>query len=459
MSAVIKRPEFLERYALIDSVDSTPRVQSVIAINEPHAIADGPLAGAAIAIKDNIECAGLPGSAGSLALIDSPATRDARLVTLLKAAGADIVAATNLSEWANLRSDHSTSGWSAVGGLTANPWALDRSAGGSSSGSGAAVAAGLVSIAIGTETDGSIVCPASLNGVVGLKPTVGSVSTHGIVPISSSQDTPGPIAISVTYAAQTFEILSGRSGIATVASEYESIVRPMRIGIAQNWLTGHAATDAVFESILSKVESVVTSVSTSLVPALSAEAGEDEYFVLLNDMLDDMAEYLHGRLGAGHSLNSLQAIVDFNLNHADKELQHFGQEHFDLAVKALGKKSEKYQEIRARNLAWAVNECFSPAFEKHDLLISSIYGPAWKSDLVLGDHYLGGAATSPAAIAGYPLLTIPMGLVDGLPVGLGISGPANSEPQMLALAAALEPLLGCTPADGFAPQFVGPERG
>ena len=458
MTAVIKRAEFLQRYELIDSPDSIPKVQSVLALNAPHEIADGPLAGAAILIKDNIECVGLPASAGSLALINSPAQRDARLVSLLKAAGADIVGSTNLSEWANLRSTHSTSGWSAVGGLTANPWALDRSAGGSSAGSGAAVAAGLVNLAIGTETDGSIVCPASLNGVVGLKPTVGSISTHGIVPISSSQDTPGPIAISVAHAAVGFEILSGRSGISKIVSNYETVVRGMRLGIAQNWMTGHSATDAVFEALLPKIEALVTSVSESLVPALSDKAGEDEYFVLLNDMQDDMADYLKDRLG-DHSLNSMQAIVDFNLEHAEKELQHFGQEHFDLVVKSLGKSTEKYKEIRQRNLAWAMDECFNPAFEKHDLLICALYAPAWKSDLVLGDHYVGGSATSPAAIAGTPLMTIPMGLVDGLPVGLGISGPANSEPMMLALAAAFEKTFGCTPADGFSPQFIAPERG
>lgn len=449
MSKAIERDEFLENY---QKLDLEIGVNSVIATCDPQPISDGPLKKVAVLIKDNIEATGLPASAGSLALIDSPAKRDAALVTKLRDAGADIVGATNLSEWANLRSTKSISGWSAVGGLTRNPWHLNHNVGGSSSGSGAAVGAGLVTLAIGTETDGSIVCPASLNGVVGLKPTVGSVSTHGVVPISSTQDTPGPIAASVSWAARGFDAISGQKTFEKLANA-NAIATKLRVGVAENWLTGDSQTDAVFERAIGIVNKLVAKVSSSTIPEISEQASEDEYKVLLNEIKDEMVEYLAGRPG-NHKIRSLEDIVAFNLENAESELKFFGQEHFDLAIASPGKNSDEYQTAVTRGVDWARRVCFQTALETHDLFISPTYGPAWVSGLGDPDDIAGGKVTSPAAVAGYPLLCIPMGLVNGLPVGLTIAGPANSEGTMLALGLLLEQNLGCRPVDGFKPTFI-----
>lgn len=462
MASYISRSEFEYRHAAIDSVESDIALRSCIATTprHPDTADSGPLAGLAIAIKDNIEARGLPGSAGSLALIDFPATRDADIVTKIRAAGGDIVASTNLSEWANMRSNGSTSGWSGVGGLTANPWALDRSAGGSSSGSGAAVAAGLVSVAIGTETDGSIVCPAALNGVVGLKPTVGTVSIQGVVPVSSSQDVPGPIAIDVALAARTLSVLADREDALAAVENSAEIARNIRVGIARNWFTGHAATDARLEAILPLIESIAASVSDSQIPAADEpQVGEDELAVLLADLKDDIDAYLAQRLGADHPRASLEAIAQFNRDNADRELQHFDQFWFDEALRRGGRSAIDFETVRHRNLRWARETCFGAALEQHDVFIAPTYAPAWKSDLTLRDQYFGGGVTSPAAIAGYPLISIPMGLVKGLPVGLCIAAAAHQEPLLIALAHELEKVLGCRPEDGYLPTFRAAERG
>jgi len=458
MTKPITRTQFLDRHQQVDVDTSMTAVKSVLALNANNTSGDGRLAGIAIAIKDNIECVGLPGSAGSLALAEHPAVRDAELVTALKAAGADIVAATNLSEWANLRSTHATSGWSAVGGLTGNPWQLDRSAGGSSSGAGAAVAAGLVSIAIGSETDGSIVCPAAFNGVVGLKPTVGLVSVQGVVPISKSQDTPGPLATTVALTALAFEVMTGRDDAVAAVNSATSIVGSLKIGVAENWLTGHAATDAIFDKTLAVIGGLVGQLATSNVPLADDQVGQDEYTVMKSEVFDDMATYLIDRLGTG-PLNSLQDIVDFNRANAETELRYFDQDIFEAAVATRGRAGRDYAAARRRNLEWALRKCLSPAFNRHDLLIAPAYGPAWKSDLTLGDQPVGGAVTCAAAIAGLPLLCVPMGLVNGLPVGITISGPANSEASMLALGAVLEANLGCRVEDGFVAPMAMPIRG
>ncbi len=449
MSKAIDRDEFVENH---QKIDVEIGVNSIIATCDPHSSKSGPLTRVAVLIKDNIEAVGLPGSAGSLALIDSPAKRDAQLVTNLRNAGVDIVGSTNLSEWANLRSTKSISGWSAVGGLTRNPWHLSHNVGGSSSGSGAAVGAGIVTLAIGTETDGSIVCPASLNGVVGLKPTVGSVSTHGVIPISSSQDTPGPIAANVQWAAKGFDAISGQNTFSSLSNS-QAVVSKLRIGVAENWLTGDAQTDAVFERAIAVANKLVAKVSASSIPEIDEQTGEDEYTVLLNEIKDEMAEYLAGRPG-NHAVKTLEDIVNFNLENAASEMKFFGQEHFDLAIKSPGKKSDEYQTALARGTDWARRVCFETALEQHDLFIAPTYGPAWINSDGDPDNIAGGKVTSPAAVAGYPLLCIPMGLVDGLPVGLTISGPANSESKMLAFGLLLEQNLGCRPEDGFKPQFI-----
>jgi len=449
MSKSIERDEFLENH---QKFNLEIGVNSVIATCDTRSTTSGPLSKVAVLIKDNIEAIGLPASAGSLALIDSPAKRDAELVTKLREAGADIVGSTNLSEWANLRSTKSISGWSAVGGLTRNPWNLAHNVGGSSSGSGAAVGAGIVTLAIGTETDGSIVCPASLNGVVGLKPTVGSVSTNGVVPISSTQDTPGPIAATVEWAAKGFDAISGQSTAANLSSAAAMIAK-LRVGVAENWLSGDAETDAVFEKAISVVNNLVAKVSASSIPEISEQAGEDEYTVLLNEIKDEMAQYLASRPGT-HAVKTLEDIVNFNLENSATELKFFGQEHFELAIKSPGKKSVEYQTALRRGTDWARRVCFENALEQHDLFIAPTYGPAWVNSLGDPDDLAGGKVTSPAAVAGYPLLCIPMGLVNGLPVGLTIAGPANSEGLMLALGHMLEQNLGCRPEDGFKPTFI-----
>ncbi|NBV66404.1 MAG: hypothetical protein EBR75_04925 [Actinobacteria bacterium] len=277
--------EALERIQGVDQ--SGYELNSVLAVSK-NALSDAmtiskdlPLAGIPILIKDNIQAVGLPGTAGSKALENYPVKHDSELVTRLRAAGANIIGATNLSEWANIRSSKSTSGWSAVGGLTANPWIHKHSAGGSSSGSGSAIAAGLASLAVGTETDGSIVCPASLNGCVGIKPTVGAVSRVGVIPISDAQDSPGPMARSVVDAAILLEALSGMTGLVAAANSNQ----PLRIGIVKSWLTGDAGTDQLFEAAVSALAKSNLALVEIKVSAPAESIGNDEYECLLHGFI------------------------------------------------------------------------------------------------------------------------------------------------------------------------------
>jgi amidase len=394
----------------------------------------GPLAGVPILIKDNIEALGLPATAGSLALADTPVVRDSTIAKRLRAAGATIIGSTNLSEWANIRSGKSTSGWSAVGGLTANPWKHAHSAGGSSSGSGAAVGAGIVSMAVGSETDGSIVCPASLNGCVGIKPTVGSIPRDAMIPISASQDTPGPMAQSVAQAALLLEVLTGKSGYQSATNDGSEI----RIGVVTEWVTQDPGTNQLFQELLSKLgnEAKITEIS---LPAPSDQEGESEFKVLMHELNEDLASYLATRQGA--RVKSLQDVVDFNLANASSELQHFGQEYFDMALK-LGGRNSGYQKLRDGNLDWAVNKVLNPAFEKFDILIGETYAPAWKSNLGGGDDYGSASWISMApAIAGTPIGALPMGLVDGLPVAVGVVARANQEDRLVQAMALIERVL------------------
>ena len=377
-------------------------------------------------IKDNIEAVGLPGAAGSTALAGRP-TRDAALVRAARAAGLVIVGSTNLSEWANLRSPKSTSGWSALGGLVDNPWRHGRSAGGSSSGSGAAVGAGLTPWAVGTETDGSIICPASVSGVAGLKPTVGSISTDGVVPLSASQDSPGPIARRVSDVARLWSILSGKP------------VNPAspRLVIATNWLAGHEGTDEVVASV-TEVLLAEHGAQPVVVADITEADGSDELTVLLCEMADDLSAYLAGRPGDG--VTSLADVVAFEKAHADTELKWFGHEFFEKALELRGRENPDYAIARERNLRRMIDEVLEPALVHGDVLISAAYGPAWESDLVNGGHSnaFASVATMPAAIAGWPIATVPVGLVDGLPVGVSIVGRAGREDDVLAAAALIE---------------------
>lgn len=429
----------LERIQSIDA--SGYELNSVLAISK-SALSDAltidqnlPLAGLPILIKDNIEAIGLPGTAGSKALADYPVKKDAELVTRLRAAGANIIGATNLSEWANIRSTKSTSGWSAVGGLTANPWIHLHSAGGSSSGSGSAIAAGLVTLAVGTETDGSIICPASLNGCVGIKPTVGAVSRVGVIPISDAQDSPGPMARSVKDAALLLEVLSGIPGLVDAADS----TQPLRIGIVKSWLSGDAGTDKLFEAAvdaLSKSNATLVEVKISA-PADSVSS--DEYECLLHELVDDLGAYLPGR--TDDAIVSLAEVVKFNLANSDTEMKHFGQELFDAALE-LGGRARAYNRKRSRNLQWAT-QTLDEALKDVDVLIGATYSPAWKSTLGFGDDYGQNSwITMAPAIAGYPIGTVPMGITEGLPVGLGVVAGANQEAILVSAMAQIERALG-----------------
>jgi len=396
----------------------------------------GPLHGVPVMVKDNIEVTDLPGAAGSTALIGRPAT-DAPLVTRLRDAGAVVLAATNLSEWANIRSERSTSGWSATGGLVGNPWALDRSAGGSSSGSGAALAAGLSPLAVGTETDGSIVCPASVCGVVGLKPTVGAVPTDRVVPISASQDSPGPMGRSVDDVARLFAVLADRT-------PDEPSPASVRMVHATTWRTGHPATDALVEAFVVALGGAGSAVEPREVATPGPEVVDDEFQVLLAELVDDLGAYLAARPGEG--VRSLEDVVAHELAHADVELPWFGHDLFVQALGTGGRAGARYADCRARGLAWAVDTCLSPALEGADVLLAPAYGPSWKSDLTVGGHAgaVSSWVTTPAAIAGWPILTVPIGLVHGLPVGLALLARPDDEWTLLAAGRRVEAVVRAT---------------
>lgn len=460
----------LDRVSAIDSKETPIALRSILALSkgagDEAAALDraraagrplGPLHGVPVLIKDNIEAVGLPGTAGSLALSGRAVAHDSPITARLRAAGAVILGSANMSEWANCRSPRSTSGWSAVGGLTGNPWALDRSAGGSSSGSGAAVAAGIVPFAVGTETNGSITCPAALNGVVGIKATVGSIPTQGVVPICASQDAPGPLARTVRDAALLLEVLAASTGLQEACTA--AAARRLRVGVAEGWLTWDRATDAVFEAAVAMIGPLVAQVTNVTAPAADFAMHEDQMASFLGELVDDLDAYLAGRAGQG--VQSLADVVAFNDAHADQELAHFGQENFAQALASGGRAGALYQAARRRNVAWAHEACLDPAFATGvDVLVAPAYRPAWKSDLTHGDVLSGGGAIcTPAAILGWPILTVPMGLVDGLPVGLSILGPAHSEPALIALGHAFEEALGMTAAGGLRPLWKVPARG
>lgn len=394
-----------------------------------------PLGGLPILIKDNIEAVGLPATAGSIALLDTPVDKDSTIAQRLREAGAVIVGATNLSEWANIRSSKSTSGWSAVGGLTANPWKHRHSAGGSSSGSGAAVAAGLTQWAIGTETDGSIICPASLNGCVGIKPTVGSVPRDRVIPISSSQDSPGPITQTVSQAALLLDVLTNKSVYSAATKSDHNI----KIGVVPQWMTENNEVNQTFEDAVKKLESSgVTLVEVNLTPP-NSEAQDDELFVLLYELYRDLSHYLKNRDRA--RVLNLQDVVDFNIVNFEEELKHFGQEHFEKALEIQNKKDE-YENARSRNKSWA-DRTISQGIADVDILIGCTYGPAWESSLERGDSYDSASwITMAPAIAGTPIGTIPMGLVSGLPVGLGFVAARDQESELIAAMARAEAALG-----------------
>jgi amidase len=396
----------------------------------------GPLSGVPILIKDNIEAIGLPATAGSLALSGRTVERDSTIAKRLRDAGATIIGSTNLSEWANIRSQKSTSGWSAVGGLTANPWKHERSAGGSSSGSGAAVAANIVSMAVGSETDGSIICPASLNGCVGIKPTVGSIPRDAMVPISASQDTPGPMTQTVAQSALLLDVLTNKNEYVKSAGENFSL----KFGFVTDWITQDDGTNELLTELVSKLSKANISVSELSLPEPSEQDGEDEFKVLLHELNDDLASYLKNRPGLG--VRNLAEVVEFNLQNQDSEMRYFAQEYFDLALQ-LGGRNSSYQKLRQSNLDWAQHKVLNPAFENFDILLGATYSPAWVSNLGGGDDYSSASWISMApAIAGTPIGCLPMGIVDGLPVGVGVVSRSNQENLLINAMSTIERVLG-----------------
>ena len=428
--------EALQKVADLDQ--SGYKLNSVLAVTENLEVNQktGPLSGVPILIKDNIEAIGLPATAGSLALSGRTVERDSTIAKRLRGAGATIIGSTNLSEWANIRSGKSTSGWSAVGGLTANPWKHEHSAGGSSSGSGAAVAANIVSMAVGSETDGSIVCPASLNGCVGIKPTVGSIPRDAMVPISASQDTPGPMAQTVAQAALLLDILTDRNQYAKSVTEDLSL----RIGFVTEWVTKDDDTNNLLADLINKLSKANISVGEISLPEPTDQDGEDEFKVLLHELNEDLATYLQDRPGLG--IRNLQDVVQFNIDNKDREMQFFGQQYFDLALE-LGGRNLNYEQVRAANLEWATNKVLNPAFEKYDILIGATYSPSWVSNLEGGDdHSSASWITMAPAIAGTPIGCLPMGLINGLPVGVGVVSRANQENLLISAMTKIERVLG-----------------
>ncbi|MFM5893700.1 MAG: amidase [Novosphingobium sp.] len=409
----------------------------------------GRLRGHTLLIKDNIETREWATTAGSLALKDNRTGRDAPLVARLRADGGVILGKTNLSEWANIRSPMSSSGWSAVGGQTKNPYATDRSPCGSSSGSGAAVAAGMAWAAIGTETDGSITCPASMNGLVGFKPTVGLVSRTYVVPISHSQDTPGPMTTSVADAALVLSVIAGSDPLdaATVEADRHktdytaglatSSLKGVRIGVLTKQVGRHPGVKRVFD----QAQADLVAAGAVLVPIdydFPDAMGNDEGTVLYFELREDMAKYLAGLPGQGVPSKTLADLIAFNKANADTEMRWFGQESFERAEKNVDRAA--HDKARANSLKLAGPEGIDALLAKYTVvtLVAPTEGPAGMIDHVTGDHFLSVGAGSLAAIAGYPHLTVPMGQVEGMPVGLSFIGAQWDDQRMLGLGAAYE---------------------
>lgn len=470
--------------ARIKAIDKAgPRINAVIEMN-PDAIAiatqmdkerkagkvRGPLHGIPVLLKDNIATGDkMQTTAGSLALLGARAVKDAHIVTRLRDAGAVILGKTNLSEWANIRSTRSTSGWSARGGLTKNPYALDRNTSGSSSGSGAAAAASLATLTVGTETDGSIISPSSINGLVGIKPTLGLVSRSGIIPIAHSQDTAGPMTRTVADAAALLTVLAGTdvADAATKEASDKSVdytkalnkdaLRGARIGVVRSQFGGrNDLVSAEIEKALEVLKAQgATLVDIKEMPG-AGKFGATEYQVLLYELKADIAAYLRDYAPTA-KVKTLADIIAFNEANKKKEMPWFGQEHFILAEAKGDLTSKEYLEALANNHKFSREEGIDKALKDNNLdaLVAPSGSPAWLTDFIRGDNS-GGGFSSPAAVAGYPHVTVPAGFVQGLPCGISFVGTAWSDAKLIGYAYAFEQASKARKAPTFA-KTVNPQ--
>jgi amidase len=452
---------YLNRIAEIDK--NGPQINSVIETN-PDALeiaeamdkerkagkVRGPLHGIPVLIKDNIDTADkMMTTAGAIALEGNRAVQDAFIVQKLREAGAVIIGKTNLSEWANFRSSRSSSGWSSRGGQTKNPYVLSRNPCGSSSGSGAAVAANLCAVAIGTETDGSIVCPASINGIVGIKPTVGLLSRSGIIPISATQDTAGPMARTVRDAAIFLGALTGvdPQDAITAASKSKSLtdytsfldangLQGKRIGIEKSFMKGHEAVDVLLQKAIAVLKSKGATVVEVEVMDKINKLSSSEFTVLQYEFKDGVNRYLSK---ANAKVKSLKDVIQFNKQNEGRAMPYFKQETLESSEKKGDLSSKEYLNALHTNLT-ASRELINKVMQENklDAISGPTYGPSWCTDLINGDHFSGYGLSTPAAIAGYPHITVPMGLVQGLPIGISFFAAEYSEPELIKIAYAYE---------------------
>jgi amidase len=469
-----------EKYlARIEEIDKQgPTLNGIIEVNpDALAIADaldqerkerhvrGPLHGIPVLIKDNIDTADrMQTTAGSLALLGSKPTRDSFVAQKLRESGAVILGKTNLSEWANIRSSHSSSGWSGRGGQTTNPYALDRNPCGSSSGSGAAISASLCAVAVGSETDGSIVCPASANGIVGIKPTLGLISRSGIIPIAHSQDTAGPMARSVRDAAILLGALAGidpRDGATSAsagkaAADYTKFLDPhglrgARIGVARKYFGSNDAQDQLMNNLIAAMKRQGADIVDPADLPTHGKFDDTEFLVLLYELKADLNAYLAARPGAP---GSLKDVIDFNESNRDKEMPYFGQDIF-IKAEAKGPLSTKeYVDALEANHRLSRKEGIDSVMDQFhlDAIMAPTAGPAWLTDLANGDHAAGGSSNA-AAVAGYPDVTVPAGFVFGLPVGISFFGRAWSEPTLLKIAYGFEQTIQARRPPRFIPRL------
>jgi amidase len=454
--------KYLARIQEIDK--SGPMLNSVIEINpDATKIADaldeerkakgarGPLHGIPVLIKDNIDTGDrMNTTAGSLALLGSQAPRDAFVASQLRKAGAVIIGKTNLSEWANIRSNHSTSGWSGRGGLTRNPYALDRNPCGSSSGTGAGVSANLCVAGVGTETDGSVVCPSSANGLVGIKPTVGLVSRSGIIPISHSQDTAGPMARTVRDAAILLGAMAGAdpedkataAANGKISPDYTKFLDPSglkgaRLGVARKTFGFNDAVDHLMGTLLGEMKRAGAEIIDPADIPTAGKFDDSENTVFLYELKADLAAYLARR--GNTAVKSLKDVIDFNERNRAREMPYFSQDIFIKSEEKGGLDSKEYVDALALNQQLTRAEGIDFVMDKFklDAIVAPTGGPAWLTDLINGDHSAGGSSSA-AAVAGYPNINVPAGHLWGLPVGISFFGRAWSEPTLLKIAYSFE---------------------